>query len=362
VRGRLTRFLRPVAPGGRAAGWMICGACPTVRGVDLAEVTDELYGLTPEDFRAARDERAAAARASGDKALAKAIAALRRPVVSAWLVNLLAREATGQIGELVALGAELRDAQQTLDGDRLRELSTQRRTLVTALVDQAKRLAGRDGRAVSLQVEREVEATLQAALADPGAATAVSAGQLAGPLSYAGLGVGEVATPARRQGGRGPAVSATAATAAAKAPRLVRVAPAAPVTGDAAASREAREAAQREAREAAAAERREREAAAAQRDLADAAGAVAGAKAALGDAEQTAASARAALDAVRQRAEQLDRELAEAIAEQSRATRTLRDAQRGREAAARALDAAAKRLTRAQVTAAKLEDAAAGPG
>jgi hypothetical protein len=327
--------------------------------VDLAQVTDELYGLTPEDFRAARDEHAAAARASGDKALAKAIAALRRPVVSAWLVNLLAREAADRMGELVSLGDALRDAQQTLDGDRLRELSTQRRTLVTALADEAKRLATRDGRAVSLQVEREVEATLQAALADPDAAVAVRAGQLAGPLSYAGLGVGEVAALARplpRAGGRGSAAPAE------KAPRPARVVPAAPATGDAAVRREAREAAQREAREAAAAEKQEREAAAARRDLDDATGALAGAKATLGEAEQTAASAKAALDAVRQRAEQLDRELAETLAEQSRATRTLREAQRGREAAVRALDAATKRLAKAETTVRKLADAAPGPG
>jgi len=103
--------------------------------LDLVRVADELYALPPEDFRAARDERAAQARASGDKALAREITALRRPVVSAWLVNLLARDEPGQMSELLALGDSLRDAQQTLDGDRLRELSAQRRDLVGAMVE-----------------------------------------------------------------------------------------------------------------------------------------------------------------------------------------------------------------------------------
>jgi hypothetical protein len=319
--------------------------------LDLAQVTDELYALSPDDFRAARDERAGQARAAGDRDLARAITALRRPIVSAWLVNLLAREAAGQIDELLALGESLRDAQQALAGDRLRELSTERRRLVTALVGEAKRLAARDGRAVSLQVEREVEATLQAALADPDAAAAVRAGQLASPLSYAGLGAGEVATA--RTGGRGAGPRAPAATEEPSAERKVPRQRAARAEG--AAGRAEREAAQQAARESAAAERREREAAAARQAAQDAAGAEAAARAALDDAERAAAGARAAHEAVRERAERLDRELAEALAEQSRTARVLRDAQRGREAATRALDAAAKRLARARQAASRFD-------
>jgi hypothetical protein len=325
-----------------------------VQDADLARVADELYGLSPDDFRAARDERAAQVRASGDRDLARAITALRRPVVSAWLVNLLAREDPGQMGELLALGESLRDAQQSLDGDRLRELSAERRRLVTAMVGEAKRLAAGEGRAVTLQVEREVEATLQAALADPGAAADVAAGRLASPLSYAGLGGGEAVT-GRRESAPSRPVTVPAAE------RKVPGQPAARADGvgrgqgpQGAARREAREAEQREVREAAAAERKEREAAAVRQAALDAADAVAGARAALDDAERETAGARAAQEAVRQRAEQLDRELSEALAEQSRATRVLREAQRARDAAARALDAATKRLARAQQAVSRL--------
>jgi hypothetical protein len=329
-----------------------------VHDLDLAQAEDELYALPPDDFRAARDERAAQARAAGDKDLARAITALRRPVVSAWLVNTLARTEPGQMAELLALGESLRDAQEALDGDRLRELSVQRRQLVAAMVDAAKQVAERDGRTVSLQVEREVEATLQAALADPGAAEAVSAGRLAGPLSYAGLGAGE-ATPLRPVRPARPAVAHK--DPAVRSPRGDRAA-----QPEVAARRAARESGQREA---AAAERKEREAVAARRAaeqaVQDAAGAAGAARGALDDAEQTVTSARAAQEAVRRRAEQLDRELAEALAEQSRATRAVRDAQRSRDTAARALDAAAKRLARARQAASRLaataSDAAAAP-
>ena len=315
-----------------------------MQDVDLAQAASELYGLSPDDFRAARDERAAQARAAGDKDLARAIAGLRRPVVSAWLVNMLAREETGQMGELLALGESLRDAQEALAGERLRELSAERRRLVAAMVSEAKQLAAREGRAVTLQVEREVEATLQAALADPAAAAEVAAGQLAGPLSYAGLGAGETVASRRPSAPSRPAPVAPAE----------RKRPGSSAARPDVATRQEREAAQREAREAAAAERKEREAAAVRQAVLDAADVVAAARAALDAADREATDARAAQEAVRKRAEQLDRELSEALAEVSRASRALRDAQRSRDAAARELDAATKRLARAQQAATRL--------
>jgi hypothetical protein len=324
-----------------------------VQDLDLVQVADELYALPPEDFRAARDERAAQARASGDKALAREITALRRPVVSAWLVNLLARDEPGQMSELLALGDSLRDAQQALDGDRLRELSAQRRDLVGAMVTAMKQRAAQDGRAVSLQVEREMEATLQAALADPEAAAAVSSGRLISPLTYAGLGAGEAVAVPLRPGAR--TRESAPATQEHSAERALPGSTAA--QAETAARRAARMAEQRQAREASAAERKELQAAAAQQAVLDAEDAAAAARAALHDAELTAASAREAQETARGRAEQLDRELTEALAEQGRAARAVRDAQRSREAAARAVDAAGKRLARAKERAKRLSAA-----
>ena len=89
-----------------------------VRDGGLASVAEELYALSPGDFTAARDERVAQARTSGNRDLARAIGALRRPTVSAWLVNQLVREAGDQVGDLVALGESLRQAQKDLAGAR----------------------------------------------------------------------------------------------------------------------------------------------------------------------------------------------------------------------------------------------------
>ena len=325
-----------------------------MRDADLASAAEELYALSPGDFTAARDERAAEARAAGDRDLAQAIGGLRRPVVSAWLVNQLAREARDQVAELVALGESLRQAQQDLAGERVRELSAQRRTLVAGLVAEAKRIAARDGRPAGLQVEREVDATLQAALADSGAAAAVQAGCLASPLSYAGLGVGDAASVATR-GRRAPA----AAPARDKAER--KPARRAPAGGkrETPAEREARRAAEqaeREARQAAAeAERRANKIAETQRAVSQATETLADATAALDQAEQKVISARTAQESARQRVERLDKELSLAVAEESRANRAVRDAQRGKEAADRAADAAKRQLARAETAARRLD-------
>ena len=59
----------------------------------LDDVADRLYAAAPDEFMALRTEQVAAAKAAGDKALAKEIGTLRKPTRSAWLVNLLARAA-----------------------------------------------------------------------------------------------------------------------------------------------------------------------------------------------------------------------------------------------------------------------------
>jgi hypothetical protein len=325
-----------------------------VQNAELASVAGELYALSPGDFTAARDERVAQARASGDRDLARAIGALRRPVVSAWLVNQLARVARDQVAELLVLGESLRQAQQDLAGEQVRELSVQRRRLVAALVAEAKRIAERDGRPAGLQVEREVEATLQAALADADAAEAVRAGCLASPLSYAGLGAGDEAgavswqrAPAREKAPSGERPPATE-----KAPARERAS--GRRASETAAERAARLAAteaERQARQAAAeAERR----AAAEQAVRTAADAATAAAADLAAAEAQVASARTAQESARRLAERLDKELSQAIAAESEANRAVRDAQRAKEAAARAADAAGRRLARAQTAEGRL--------
>ena len=113
--------------------------------MDLDTVADELYRLVPGEFIAARDESTKRARSHGDRQLAAQIRSLRRPTTPAWLANQLVREHPAEIEALRDLGRELREVMAEMSAAELRELSRQRYRLVSALVEQARSLALRQG-------------------------------------------------------------------------------------------------------------------------------------------------------------------------------------------------------------------------
>ncbi|MEO3922812.1 hypothetical protein ABGB07_02860 [Micromonosporaceae bacterium B7E4] len=162
------------------------------------DLVERLYTAPPDGFVAARSEAVAAARAEGDPSAAREIAKLRKPTVAAWLVNLLALRRPELMADLVELSAALRGAQRELRGDRLRELSARRRGVLGALVGQARALAeAEDPRLAAGKLPlAEVEATLNAALADVEVAEQARSGRLVRAASYAGF--GEVPRPQLR--------------------------------------------------------------------------------------------------------------------------------------------------------------------
>src|SRR5579872_6342465 len=106
--------------------------------MDLDVVIDELYGLPPAEFTARRDRLATEARKAGDKELASAVKALRKPSATASAVNLAARARPDRIDELVGLGRQMRAAQEALSGDQLRALGRQRTQLLHALTEEVR--------------------------------------------------------------------------------------------------------------------------------------------------------------------------------------------------------------------------------
>ncbi|POX40014.1 hypothetical protein [Streptomyces sp. Ru72] len=151
--------------------------------MDWDAVADELYGLPPGEFTAARDEHAKAARSAGDRQMAEKIHRLRRPTLAAWASNLLVREQPDEVERLLQLGEALRQAHRDLDGEQLRELSTQQHQLTFALARQASQLTAQAGQRISEDARQEVQDTLHAALADPEAAKEWAKGHLTKPLS-----------------------------------------------------------------------------------------------------------------------------------------------------------------------------------
>jgi hypothetical protein len=156
-------------------------------GDRLAAAIAELYGAAPEAFTERRGELATAARDAGDRAAAKAIAALRRPTRAAWVVNRLARADPAAPPKLAELAAALRAAQAARQGPRLRELSAARGALVDALTAQA--LAAAEVAEPPLSLRLEVSQTLTAALADPEVAADFASGTLTRAVQWSGFGV-----------------------------------------------------------------------------------------------------------------------------------------------------------------------------
>ena len=155
---------------------------------DLDSAADELYALPPAEldrFGGRRTELAAAARAAGDRELARQIGALKKPVQAAALANALVREHPEAMRELSGLAERLRDAHRHLRGPELRELSEQRQRWLAGLAKLAPELAGRP---VAEQVLSQLRATFEAAIADEAAEEAVKSGRLTAALSYSGFG------------------------------------------------------------------------------------------------------------------------------------------------------------------------------
>jgi hypothetical protein len=294
---------------------------------NVESVAEELYALPQSEFTAARDARSAAARRDGDRELAEAIKKLGRPTTAAWLANLLVRERTQQVEELLELGEAMREAQAELAADQMRHLATQRRQIVSALGGEAAKLAADQGQRVSRSIREEMEGTLEAALADPAAGEALRSGRLTTSLRYTGLGPvdvgGAVATPSK------PVASTKKPTA--------KSAKSSPRKDDSDAQAEAER------------QRLERIEAAEKR-LSDARTAAADAKADATTKDRTVKEVQERVDGLRRQLDELEQQMKRLQSEERFATKNLRDAERAklsahdasRRANERAKDAAAR--------------------
>lgn len=286
--------------------------------MNLDVVANELYALPPAQFTTDRDQRVKLARAAGDRPLAEQISQLRKPTVSAWLANLLAREHSAEVAALVELGAAMRAAQLGRAGDDIRSLSRRRDRAVRALVRAAQRAAGDRGQQVSAATRTELEQTLLAALTDEAAAALLIAGRISAVLRPApggfGFGLGSDAGAATPGRAARPAPAARAPTQAADRP------------------------AQAAARQAEA-------------DAADAARALAAAEEAVRQQSAAAAAVQAqsaAAATLLHRAGELEAELFRVRAEESPAQRELRRLKAQLAIAGRRAEQAARQLAKAQ--------------
>lgn len=148
------------------------------------DALDELYAAKLEDFTPLRTKLAGVAKKRGDAEAAKRISAARKPTTAAWVVNRLALGDENVKKRLKSLGERLRDAHAAMDGDRIRELSTEQRRLVNDLTRTAFEEA--ELKNPTGAQRDDVTGTLQAAVADPDVADRL--GRLTKAEEWSGFG------------------------------------------------------------------------------------------------------------------------------------------------------------------------------
>jgi hypothetical protein len=144
----------------------------------LTAVADDVYAVPLDDFTSTRNARASAAKKSGQRELATAVAALPKPSAAAWASNLLFRSSEDVARDLARLREHISAATTAGDRDAVKKLSGSRHSLIRSLVDDARALAEAAGRGLSPAALDELSEALSAALADRFVAAAMSTGRL----------------------------------------------------------------------------------------------------------------------------------------------------------------------------------------
>lgn len=170
---------------------------------DLDPEIDRLFDLPPEEFTAARDELAKRLKGEDLADDARAIKAIKRPTVAAWVVNQVARRRSREVDELLQAGGALQRAQRkVLSGVKsvdFREASEHRRAVVTRLVRAAEEILRETGRGTASAVDA-VRSTFEAASLDDEAGGLVRTGRLSkelpAPANFGAVeGLGLVSAP-----------------------------------------------------------------------------------------------------------------------------------------------------------------------
>ena len=152
-----------------------------------------LYGLPPEQFTAARNDLVKRLRAMGRKDEASVVAGMRKPPVTAWALNQVARQRPDVVAGLFDAGGQLRvamDAALAGDSSGVRPARAAEREAFSAALVAARRHLDDAGHPASDATRRRMEATLRAAMVDESVAELLSQGTLDADHDAPGFGFG----------------------------------------------------------------------------------------------------------------------------------------------------------------------------
>ena len=150
---------------------------------ETEEALDRLYAAPPDRFTAERDALAKRLKTS-DKAAAAAVKALRRPPVTAWALNQVARNHADDLSALFEADAELNRSQREGAGrEALAEAGRARREIIGRLVAAATRTLAEAGHPDSPANRDRIARTLAAIAMDAEGRDALARGRLTGDLT-----------------------------------------------------------------------------------------------------------------------------------------------------------------------------------
>ena len=155
--------------------------------LDLEQALDALYAAAPDQFTAERDALVRRLRATDRKA-ADAVKALRRPPVTAWALNQVARTHAEELAALVEADNGLARAQLEGAGRQvLAEAGRSRREIIGRLVEEAAATLAAAGHPDAPTTRDRLSQTLAALAVDAEGRAALLRGRLTGDLTPASV-------------------------------------------------------------------------------------------------------------------------------------------------------------------------------
>ena len=155
----------------------------------MVDSAEDLYGLPLDEFTAARNALAAERKKAGDAEAAAAVKSLKKPPVSVWAINQIARSDSDDVAALLDAGERLRRAQDSVlegsDPADLRSAMADRRELVTELARRAAKKLEPEGAKPSRTHLDRISTTLMNAAVDDEAREALRSGTLTGDVDAA---------------------------------------------------------------------------------------------------------------------------------------------------------------------------------
>jgi hypothetical protein len=136
----------------------------------MTNSSEDLYALPLSEFTAARNALAASLKKEGEADAASAVKSLKKPSITAWAVNQLARSHSKEVEALLDAGEQLMSAQGALmagsDPGAMRDASKRRREVVKSLTGHATEVLEEAGTSAGRTHLDRINATLLNAAVD----------------------------------------------------------------------------------------------------------------------------------------------------------------------------------------------------